>query len=133
MIPIVLYTHSEYSFLWKATIPLLEKYASEFTIHWCCDELLDYTLPSRFIYNKYNPELNWSGRLKECINTIQSEYIFYIQDDWLLIDFIDKDKIEYLCQVMKENNIDFLMSYIRKVCYQTGIKCKYENYEFKSS
>jgi hypothetical protein len=108
---ILLYTHSEYSFLWKAAIPLLEKYAKGFEIVWCCDQLLDYNLPSSWILYKYDDTLTWSSRVKGCIDTLQeTDYILYLQEDWLLIDTIQEERIKYCMNIMSVNNIDFLSS-----------------------
>ena len=80
-VPILLYTHSEYSFLWKATIGLLDKYAKNFDIYWCCDKLLDYKLPEKWKVTFYDESLKWSLRVKQCSDTINSEYLIYIQED----------------------------------------------------
>jgi hypothetical protein len=77
-IPILVYTHSEYSFLWKAAKPLLEKYAKGFQIIWCCDSLLDYKIPDSWKLYTYDPSLIWSDRVKGCLETIDSEYLIYI-------------------------------------------------------
>jgi hypothetical protein len=128
---ILLYTHSEYSFLWKAAIPLLEKYASEFTIYWCCDSLLDYKLPGNFIPVFYDPKVNWSFRIKEALKIMNYEYVLYLQEDCLLIDNICPDKINYLTSFMKEKGCEFLMSDIREKWIEEPIPTIYEDYEFQ--
>jgi hypothetical protein len=130
MIPFVVHTHSEFSFLWKAAIPLLQKYTpSDCKIFWLSDTLLDYTLPSKFVFCKYDPNLIWSLRFKECLELIDSEYIIYLQEDWLLIDSIDGEIITYLVEYMKDNAIEFMMSYPRG--YTTFVEqSKYEGYAF---
>jgi len=129
MIPIIVYTHSEYSFLWKAAIPLLEKYAKDFQIIWCCDSLLDYKLhPSWKLYS-YDTSLSWGYRVKGCLETIESEYVLYIQEDWLLIDSIDSEKIEHCLEFMKDANCEFLMSYPNNVD-PVAYTSKYDNYIF---
>jgi hypothetical protein len=43
MVPVLLYTNSEFSFIWKATIDLLRKYLPiNTTVYWCCDDLLEF-------------------------------------------------------------------------------------------
>ena len=96
MIPLLLHTHSEYSFIWKATIGLLLKYASNYTIYWCSDELCGFELPSNFIYHQYDPKLNWSQRIKPLLEKIDSKYLIYVQEDYLLVDYMDKEKIDHL-------------------------------------
>jgi len=127
--PIVLYTHSEYSFLWKATIPLLEKYASDLEIHWCCDTLLDYKLPSRWFLHLYDLNANWSERVKNYISSLSDQYIIYVHEDWLLIDSIHVDILEYLVNYMNENECNFLMSYTNGIRSE-NIKSSLDDYDF---
>jgi hypothetical protein len=136
MIPIILHTHSDYSDVWKITIPLLEKYASNYTIYWCSDSILDFKLPYNFIFIKYDNCLNWSSRFKDCVDLFDSEYFLYIHEDWLLIDYIDTNIINYLLDFMFKNKVDFLMSYIRdnglpEYKNQIPIPSIYDGYEFR--
>ena len=41
---LLVYTHSEYAFMWKAMIPLLQKHVENIDIHWLYEELADQTL-----------------------------------------------------------------------------------------
>lgn len=109
-IPILIYSHSEYSFLWKATIPLLEKYANGFEIIWCCDSLAGFSFPQGWRVFLYDTNLSWSMRVKSCLDTIDTEYLIYLQEDWLLIDSLSKERIEYCVDFMKEYSCEFLMS-----------------------
>ena len=108
-IPILVYTHSDYSFLWKATIPLLEKYA-KVPIIWCCDSMLDFTAPPGWRVFIYDTKLSWSMRVKTCLDTIDSEYLIYIQEDWLLIDYLSNERIKYCIDFMKDCSCEFLLS-----------------------
>jgi hypothetical protein len=129
-IPILVYTHSEYSFLWKAAIPLLERYAKDFEIIWCCDSLLDFKLPSDWKVYIYDPLLSWGYRVKGCLETITSDYVLYIQEDWLLIDSISKERIEHCLEFMKEIECEFLMSYPWNNLEGTYASEKYDDYVF---
>jgi len=111
MIPILVYTHSEYSFLWKATIPLLERYAKGFQIIWCCDSLLDYKLPPTWILYTYDTSLSWGYRVKRCLEAYDFDYLIYIQEDWLLIDSIQPERVEHCLDFMKQFKCEFLMTY----------------------
>jgi hypothetical protein len=127
-VSIVMYTHSEYSFLWKAAIPLLERYASKFQIHWCCDQLLDYTLPASWTLHIYDSKHNWSARIRDCVKHIPTEYIVYLQEDWLLIDTMDECKVQYLVNFMKDKNCEFIMAGIRQKIVSDPIPTPYESY-----
>jgi hypothetical protein len=137
MIPILLYTTSNCSFIWKATIGQLKKYASDYTIYWCSDSLpLDIDLPSNFIFIKYDNCLIWSARMKECVELINTDYFIYIQEDWILTDYINKEVLLYLTQFMKNNNIDYLLCYPRdngtpEMKNQIPIPSIYDGYEFR--
>ena len=132
-VPILLYTHSEYSFLWKATIGLLDKYAKNFDIYWCCDKLLDYKLPEKWKVTFYDESLKWSLRVKQCSDTINSEYLIYIQEDWLLIDHMEEEKVNYIVNFMKEKNCEFMMCYDRDGIKGEPIDTIYEDYVFQET
>ena len=129
MIPILVYTHSEYSFLWKAAIPLLERYAKGFHIIWCTDSLLDFKIPNSWTLYIYDTSLSWSYRVKGCLETIKSDYLIYIQEDWLLIDSMDSEKIEHCLEFMEDFNCEFLMSYPNNI-NREFFSSKYEDYIF---
>jgi len=110
-IPILVYTHSEYSFLWKATIPLLQRYASGFTIYWITDSMGEYTLPSDWILRTYEPSTAWSFRILPVLDEFQDKYVIYLQEDWLLIDYLSPERFYIMTQIMDLTDCKFLMSY----------------------
>ena len=110
-IPIILHTHSEYSFLWKATIPLLQRYAAGFTIYWITDSMGDYTLPESWNLRLYDPSLPWSLRMQPVLKEVSEEYVIYLQEDWLLIDHLSKERLQFFTKFMKERSCEFLMSF----------------------
>jgi hypothetical protein len=128
-IPILVYTHSEYSFLWKAAIPLLEKYAKGFEIIWCCDSLLDFSAPQGWRVFIYDTSLSWSMRVKTCLDTISSDYLIYLQEDWLLTDSLSNERIKYCLEFMKNTSCEFLMSFPWKPL-DTAYPMEYNGYTF---
>jgi len=129
MIPILLYTHSEYSFIWNATISLLEKYAPNYEIYWFSDSLVNYVLPANFKFCIYDPKVNWSLRLRKHVDAINSDYFIYLHEDWLLTDTLDKEKVRYLVNYMKDKAIEFMMSYPRGRLEHID-KSIYDGYDF---
>jgi len=130
-ISILLYTHSEYSFIWNATISLLQKYAGNIKIYWCCDSLHDYTLPESWSLYTYDTSLNWGSRIRGCLDLIQTKYIIYLQEDWLLIDNISMDKLNYLMNFMDEKNCRYLTTDIRQRFAVPPIQSIFPDYEFQ--
>lgn len=110
-IPILLHTHSEYSFLWKATIPLLQRYAAGFTIYWITDSMGDYVLPDSWNLRLYDPSLPWSLRMQPVLKEVSDDYVIYLQEDWLLIDNLSRERLQFLTQFMKNRSCEFLMSF----------------------
>ena len=68
-------------------------------------------------------------RLKEYVDLIDSDYLIYLQEDWLVINDIDDEKITYLVHYMKDNAIEFMMSYTRGR-EEFIEKSKYDGYDF---
>lgn len=124
-IPILIHTHSEYSFLWPAAIPLLEKYANGYTIIWCCDSILNFKIPEMWTIYLYSNDEPWSYRIKGCLDKIDTEYLIYLNEDMLLIDNLSEEKIESCLEFMKINRCEFLMSYLwnnRQGAFTTNYK-----------
>ena len=111
VIPIVLYTNFEYSFLWKAAIPLLQRYAANFKIYWITDSVGDYQMPADWEVRFYDPILPWSSRVGQVLKEIPDEYVIYLQEDWLLIDTLSADRLAGFVNFMKERSCEFLMSH----------------------
>jgi len=131
-IPIVLHTNLEYSFLWKATIPLLQRYASGFTIYWITDSLGDYVLPENFIVRTYEPSTPWSSRIHPVLKEIQQDYVIFLLEDWLLIDHLSPERLYIMTQIMDLTGCKLLMSYACPTWgeYSTVSRAKFQNMEF---
>jgi hypothetical protein len=110
-IPIVLYTHSEYSFLWRATIPLLERYAAGFKIYWVTNDMADFSVPASLTVRYYSESLPWSFRILPTLKEIAGDYVMYLQEDWLLINHLPKERLANFVEFMQEVSCEFLMSY----------------------
>jgi len=117
-IPLLIHTHSEFSFLWKAAIPLLERYAAGFKIYWITESLGDYAdaMPPNWNIRFYDQALPWSQRMQPVIKEIPNDYVIYLQEDWLLIDTLSKERLEYFVKFMKERSCEFLMSFPCPTC-----------------
>jgi hypothetical protein len=72
--------------------------------------MLDFTAPPGWRVFIYDTKLSWSMRVKTCLDTIDSEYLIYIQEDWLLIDYLSNERIKYCIDFMKDCSCEFLLS-----------------------
>jgi hypothetical protein len=136
-ISILVYTHSEYSFMWKAFIPLLEKYARNIKIHWLYDnsadvEVINKEVPPNWIKHTYDENLIWTKRVLNVLNEIQDEYILFLHEDWLPISDIKIEILNEMTHFMKNQNCNFLLSYahISTTSRQEGIPTSNDNYFF---
>jgi hypothetical protein len=134
---ILVYTHSDYSFIWEPMIFLLKKYVKNTDIHWLYDtnapnELIKKYVPASFIKHTYNENDIWTKRVYNCLKNINNEYVLFIHDDWFPINTIHHTILESMIQFMKNNNCDFLLSYshITTTSNQDGIFSGFENYYF---
>ena len=115
-IPLLIHTHSEFSFLWKAAIPLLQRYAADFKIYWITESMGTYTLPEGWILRLYDPALPWSLRMRPILQEVKEEYVIYLQEDWLLTGEISSSKLSSFVDFMKQHKCEFLMSYPCPTC-----------------
>ena len=134
---ILVYTHSEYSFIWGPVIFLLKKYVKNTDIHWLYDEnasinLIDNYVPATFIKHTYNENDIWTKRVYKCLQNISNDYILFIHDDWFPINVIEHSILESMVQFMKNYNCNFLLSYshISVTNSQEGIFTGFKDYYF---
>lgn len=136
-VPILVYTHSEYSFMWKAMVPLLKKYASDFEIHWLYEStadtgLIDEWIPSSWIRHTFDESDIWTKRVGKCLLNIDSEYVLFLHEDWLPIATISIQIMSDMVKFMKQVNCGFLLSYahISTTSRNEGIFSEYDKYYF---
>ena len=91
--------------------------------------MLDFTAPEGWRVFIYDTKLSWSMRVKACLDTIDSEYLIYLQEDWLLIDSLSNERIEYCLEFMKDCSCEFLISF---PCEPLDTCCdmEYDGYTF---
>ena len=68
-------------------------------------------------------------RVKTCLDTISSDYLIYLQEDWLLTDSLSNERIKYCLEFMKNTSCEFLMSFPWKPL-DTAYPMEYNGYTF---
>ena len=136
-VPIVVYTHSDYEFIWKAIFSLLKKYSNNIDIHIFINDNNPYDLNNYYdLYNLkihyYNDTLCWTYRVGKCLNEINDEYLLFIHEDWLPINDISKNILSTMANFMKSMNSGYLLSYshISITSKYDGIFTGYEDYYY---
>jgi hypothetical protein len=129
---ILVYTHSEYSFLWEIMITLLQRYVHDVDIHWLyddtCHDSTSKKIPFNFIRHTYNSDLIWSYRVGACLNNIKNEYILFLHEDWIPIDNINNGILNELTSFMKVEKCSFLLSYTH---YSVVLNGSYKRIKYK--
>lgn len=136
-ISILIYTHDEYSFLWKAMFPLCDKYIKDITVHVLynnnanMEEVKKY-ISNDYVHHTYDPSLIWTKRVLKCLNEINDDYILFLHEDWLPIADVKLPVLQDMITFMKDKNCGFLLSYshISRVSVQPGIFTNYKDYYY---
>lgn len=139
-ISILIYTHSDYSFIWPALIGQIDKYIDkDFEIHFLYNDTVDdinlYDIPKNWIKHVYNDNLIWTKRVNSVLSKIKSEYTLFLHEDWIPIGNVSKKLLEKMCDFMTDNNWDYLLSYshFSVTDNQPGIFTGYDDYYFYKS
>lgn len=137
-VSILIYTHDEYSFLWKAMFPLCKKYINnDISIHVLYNnnanknEVSKY-IPNEYTHHTYDPSHIWTKRILHCLREINDEYILFLHEDWLPIGNVKKSILDEMVTFMKLQNCGFLLSYshISTTSTQSGIFTGYDHYYY---
>tara|TARA_R110000868_G_scaffold2821_1_gene19526 strand:+ start:2418 stop:3200 length:783 start_codon:yes stop_codon:yes gene_type:complete len=145
--PILIYTHSDYSFVWPALIGQFEKYVKDVDVYFGYnDTLLDisnYNIPSNWILHTYTDNTIWTSRVNELLKKIESDYVLFIHEDWIPTNYVHGHILDDMTEFMDEYNCGFLLSYINpghpriserlhdpSSTKEYGIQSKYDGYYF---
>lgn len=92
----------DYSFLWDNFVKLFNKYFK----HDCKKIIVSEHLTKQYEnYEFFTSELNlnWSNRIKKALEKVNTEFVFFVLDDYFLKELIDEKFIN--------DSIDFLKKY----------------------
>ena len=100
-------THSINNDLWEAHIGQIQKYMSE--THYIFSDEFDFEADNiNFI--SYDPDLKFRSQYLDCIQWVDEEFCLYLNEDYLLYDEPDIEKIQEYVDVMKG---DESLSFVR--------------------
>ena len=145
--PLLIYTHSDYSFIWPALIGQVEKYVKDVEIHFGYNNTLGdisrYNIPSHWVLHTYDDSLIWTEKVNQLLKQFESKYVLFIHEDWLPTNYVHGSIMDDMTLFMDEVNCGFLLSYINpdhgrvnrgindpNGASQFGIPSKYNDYYF---
>lgn len=136
-VQILIYTHSEYAFIWKAFVGQMEKYVDKnIEIHFGYDENANPDLlkeiPENWIKHTYPEHLVWTSRVKKMLQEMDCEHVLFLHEDWLPTGDVKQEVLDYIADFMTHQNCGFLVSYshISVTSIQPGIDTIYPEYKF---
>jgi hypothetical protein len=134
---ILIYTNSEYGFLWDILLDLINKYVDKnIQIIWLTDdntdEVLKNKIPKEYNYYTYSDSLIWTKRVWNCIKELKYKYILFLHDDWIPIGNVFNETLNNMVDFMTKYSCDFLLSYshISVTSKQEGINSGIKDYYF---
>jgi hypothetical protein len=136
-ISILIYTHDEYSFIWKAMFLLCQKYIKDIPVHVLynndanMEEVKKY-IPDDYIHHTYDTSLIWTKRILKSLNEIDDDYVLFLHEDWLPIGDVKLTVLQNMIYFMNKINCGFLLSYARisTTSIQPGIFTGYKDYYY---
>lgn len=136
--PMLLCSHSSFTFLMPAVIGQIEKYvSSDIDIHFCIDNTFDLSkcqIPSNWKISRYDDGILYTTRMAILIDSlIQSDYFLLVHEDWIPTGFVKGEILDMMAKWMETNNVDYLLSYAHYsvVESQEGIPVEgYPDYRF---
>jgi hypothetical protein len=100
------YTHSNCKDIWNPYFDSLEKYAKNIKSYVFSNVDSKDFANHKFII--YQDELNYCEEFVRGLKSIDEEYFIYMQEDFILYDFIDKKKIEYYKKILDKSKFSFV-------------------------
>lgn len=145
--PILVYTHSDCTFIWPALIGQIQKYVKDVEVHFGYngnfEDLSSHNIPEDWIKHTYDDDLIWTEKVNQLLKQFESKYVLFIHEDWIPTNYVHGSVIDDMTKFMDEVNCGFLLSYINpghprvfnrlhdpNAAKELGIKTKYEGYYF---
>jgi len=117
-VSIIISSCDRYSYLWDIQMQFFEKYWPNcpYPIHIISDtKTYDYNHPNLNIttlcFGPSNGPSDWSTNLYNTLTTIDSKYILYLQEDYILHKPVDQARIDSVLEFAQQKNINYLRFY----------------------
>jgi hypothetical protein len=121
-VSILIYSHSEYSFLWSALFSLFSKHVDKaIPVHFLINDSTEKKeleiVPENFVTHTYSESLIWTDRVLKALGEITDSHILFLHEDWLPIGAVTAERLEEVEGFMREKNCGYLLSYSDKVWF----------------
>ena len=107
MIPLVFYSHSDYSDVWAPLFAQTDKYMKGYKKYLFTDQSTQ-DLDNDWIVIKYDDSLSYQKRMLHCLAQVEEEIVLFHHEDMFLYDAPNKEKINQIVHLVKEGEIDIV-------------------------
>ena len=90
----------------------LEKYCTDnIKIYYLIDKIDKINIPKKYEILYYDNKIKYTDRLYNSIKNINYEYILILQEDFIICNHYDINRIDEIIKIMKNSNIQMMRSY----------------------
>lgn len=105
-IAFITYTNQNCKDIWKPYFDSLDQYASEIKSYVFSDLQNNNFKNHKFL--TYEENKNYCQEFSRLLNLVEEEYVIYMQEDFILYDFIKKEKILNYKSILEKSNLSFV-------------------------
>jgi hypothetical protein len=115
-IPIIVSSCNKYRYLWDIQLQLFDKYWKEcpHEIYYISETSHLPIFDSKLKLENINLNIetsgpsDWSHMLRMFLNNLDSDYFIYMQEDYILTDYVDQNRLDKLIKYVVDNDINYV-------------------------
>lgn len=103
--PLFTYTHSNCKDIWLSYYSRLQTYASRLLIYTMVNNIDNFCYGNKSIL--YNDSLPYYLEFIRCLESIEEDYFIYMQEDFILYDYVNIEEINRCLSFLKNSDLSF--------------------------
>jgi len=105
-IAFITYTNQKCADIWKPYFDSLDIFAKDVKSYVFNDLFSDKYLNHKFLI--YEEDSNYCDQFCKLLEQVEEEYVIYMQEDFILYDYINKQKIQEFKQILSNSDLSFV-------------------------
>ena len=107
MVPLVFYSHSDYSDVWAPMFAQTDKFLKGYKKYLFTDESTE-ELDNDWIVIKYDDSLPYQKRMLHCLEQVEEDIILFHHEDMFLFDSPNEEKLKEIISLVENEEIDIV-------------------------
>jgi hypothetical protein len=115
-IPIIVSSCNKYRYLWDIQLQLFDKYWKEcpHEIYYISETSQLPIFDSKLKLENINLNIetsgpsDWSYMMRMFLNNLESDYFIYMQEDYVLTDYVDQNRLDKLVKYVVDNDVNYV-------------------------